>query len=171
MQEMEPHRWSQMNDCRSDMRPLRGDKLCLGDVGGRGGRIQPKRRVWSDDLQLGASHVRAEALAFVALAMRRGIYNRSLMVVLAAIAVIAIVNCRQRCFGYVAVQAMARPMAAPAGGGLRQHENCHQFGNKRLHSDQYILPYHYGHRQSGQRSLRQTWAARGAGGVSDAHYR
>jgi hypothetical protein len=37
-------------------------------------------------------------------------------------------------FGQVAVQAMTRPMAAPAGNGLHQHQTHHQFGGESLHA-------------------------------------
>jgi hypothetical protein len=65
---------------------------------------------------------------------------------------------------------MTRPMAAPAGNGLRQNENRHQFGNQCLHNAPEILPNHYGHRQSRQRGLRKNSPICGAGSAFDAEY-
>jgi hypothetical protein len=86
-------------------------------------------------LQLGACHVGAEAMAFVALAVRRSVESRSgVGLVVATFVVAAIIDSGQRNLTGFAIQTMARPMAAPAGDGLRQHETDHQFGNQCLHN-------------------------------------
>ena len=156
MQEMEPQRRPEMNARRRDLRPLRGDELYLGGSVVRRNRVRPNHGMWSSDLQLGAGHIRAEALTFVALAVRRSVQDETLVVVVAAFAVAANTECVGRNFRRFSLQAMAGPMATPAGNGLRQHENRHQLGNKCLHNDPGILPNHYGHRQSRQRGLRKS---------------
>jgi hypothetical protein len=154
MQEMEPHWRPKMNGLRRTCRPFHA-QVHMGDVRIRRQKIKPERHLRSDQMRLRAGQVGAEALAFVALTVRRGIQDQSLVVVVATFVVATNVT-RQRRFDNVAVQAVARPMAAPTRYRLDQHENRHQFGNERLHNDPEILPNHYAHRQSRQRSLRKS---------------
>jgi hypothetical protein len=135
MQEMEPDRRPKINGLRRPRRPFHAAQLRVRRVRIRRHKIKSERHVRSDQMRLRASQVSAEALAFVALAVRRGIYDRALMVVVATIFVTANLCRHQRCFGNVPVRAVAGPMAAPARYGLGQHENCHQSGNECLHND------------------------------------
>jgi hypothetical protein len=102
----------------------------------RRNQINPRFRHRPHDLRLRSRNIRAEAQALVALAVGRGVQRRRGVVVVAAIARVHL----RRDFGRLAFQTMARPMAAPARNGLRQHENRHQLGNECLHNDRIFFP-------------------------------
>jgi hypothetical protein len=150
MQQMEPHRRAKL-DRHLAPRSLLHAKLNATWCRMRRQLINSKHRERPDDMRFRAREVRTEAQALVALAMREYVKRRGIMVV-----VTAFFECGMRSLGNLAFQTMARPMAAPARNGLRQHQAHHQFGNACLHNDPTILPNHYGHRHVGQRSLRKT---------------
>jgi hypothetical protein len=136
MQQMEPHRRRKMIRFPVRRSLLHAQSRVRG-ARNRRHQIKPRCRRRPHDLRLRSRHIRAEAEAFVALAVGRGTQRRhGVAFVVAAITG----GDLGRGFRRLAFQTMARSMAAPAGYGLRQHENCHQLGNEYLHKTPRVSP-------------------------------
>jgi hypothetical protein len=129
MQQMESHRRTHFARRRCKVRQPCGVRL--RDTLQTMGRHDQRQGSHRPNDMLRAADISAKAQAFVALAMTRNLQIRFVVVALAALVG------RYFC---LAVQAMARPMTAPAREGLRQHESHHQFGNQCLHKARIFLP-------------------------------